>query len=116
MRRRSHRPGVARRAPGDQGPHRRRRHRGLAAAVALGRAGVEPAVFERAPELQEIGAGISLWANATRALKRLSIYDEVRSSGAAEIGGELRSWRGEMISQIPAVDLRTRFGGTNLAI
>jgi 2-polyprenyl-6-methoxyphenol hydroxylase-like FAD-dependent oxidoreductase len=55
---------------------------GLAAAVALGRAGVEPAVFERAPELQEIGAGISLWANATRALKRLSIYDEVRSSGA----------------------------------
>jgi 2-polyprenyl-6-methoxyphenol hydroxylase-like FAD-dependent oxidoreductase len=89
---------------------------GLAAAVALGRAGVEPVVFERAPELQEIGAGISLWANATRALKRLSIYDEVRSSGAAEIGGELRSWRGEMISQIPAVDLRTRFGGTNLAI
>ena len=56
-----------------------------------------------------------LWANATRALKRLSIYDEGRSAGAAEIGGELRSWRGEMISKIPAGDLRTRFGEANLA-
>jgi 2-polyprenyl-6-methoxyphenol hydroxylase-like FAD-dependent oxidoreductase len=89
---------------------------GLTAAVALGRTGVEVAVFERAPELKEIGAGISLWANATRALGELGLYDEVRAAGAAEIGGELRSWRGEMISEIPAADLRASFGDANLAV
>ena len=89
---------------------------GLTAAVALGCAGVEVAVFERAPELKEIGAGISLWANATRALGELGLYDKVRAAGAAEIGGELRSWRGEMISEIPAADLRARFGDANLAV
>jgi 2-polyprenyl-6-methoxyphenol hydroxylase-like FAD-dependent oxidoreductase len=89
---------------------------GLTAALALGRAGVEVAVFERAPELREIGAGITLWANATRVLMGLGLYEEVRDAGAAEIGGELRSWRGEMISKIPAEDLRERFGEANLAV
>jgi 2-polyprenyl-6-methoxyphenol hydroxylase-like FAD-dependent oxidoreductase len=89
---------------------------GLTAALALGRAGVEAALFERAPELREIGAGISLWANATRALKGLGVYEEVRDAGAADIGGELRSWRGEMFLRIPAEDLRERFGEANLAV
>lgn len=89
---------------------------GLTAALALGRAGVEAAVFERAPELREIGAGISLWANATRALKGLGVYEEVRDAGASDIGGELRSWRGEMFLRIPAEDLRERFGEANLAV
>ena len=89
---------------------------GLTAALALGRGGVEVAVFERAPELREIGAGISLWANATRALKGLGVYEEVRAAGAAEIGGELRTWRGEMLTRIPAEDLRARFGEANLAV
>src|ERR671911_355597 len=89
---------------------------GLVAALALGRAGLEVVVFERAPQLREVGAGISLWANATRALKGLGVYEEIRASGAAEIGGELRSWRGEMFLRIPAEDLRARFGEANLAV
>jgi 2-polyprenyl-6-methoxyphenol hydroxylase-like FAD-dependent oxidoreductase len=89
---------------------------GLTAAIALGRAGVEVAVFERAPELREIGAGISLWANATRALKGLGVYEEVRAAGAAEIGGELRTWRGGLLTRIPADDLKERFGEANLAV
>ena len=59
---------------------------GLTAALALGRAGVEVAVFERAPELREIGAGISLWANAMKALRRLGLYDAV-----LEVGKTLRT-------------------------
>jgi 2-polyprenyl-6-methoxyphenol hydroxylase-like FAD-dependent oxidoreductase len=89
---------------------------GLTAAVALRRAGVEVTVFERAPELREIGAGIMLWANATRPLKRLGVYDEVWAAGAADIGGELRSWRGELILEIPTDVLRDRFGEANLAV
>ncbi|MGL4465456.1 MAG: FAD-binding protein [Planctomycetia bacterium] len=41
---------------------------GLAAALAFRRVGIEATVYERASELTEVGAGISLWANALRAL------------------------------------------------
>ncbi|MEO8084915.1 MAG: NAD(P)-binding protein, partial [Ardenticatenales bacterium] len=40
---------------------------GLAAAVALRRAGVEAIVLERAPALRTGGAGLWLWPNALHA-------------------------------------------------
>jgi salicylate hydroxylase len=43
---------------------------GLAAALALGKAGCEVRVFERAPELGEVGAGLQLSPNAARILRR----------------------------------------------
>jgi salicylate hydroxylase len=39
---------------------------GVAAGVALERAGISAVVYERAPTLQEVGAGMMLWPNATR--------------------------------------------------
>ena len=85
---------------------------GLAAAVALRRAGVEAVVFERAAELKEIGAGISLWPNAMRALRRLVLYDAVRSVGKEEIEATIRTSGGEVLSRIPAVAVERRFGAT----
>jgi 2-polyprenyl-6-methoxyphenol hydroxylase-like FAD-dependent oxidoreductase len=46
---------------------------GLAAALALAREGFEPAVYEQAPELLEVGAGIAVWPNAFRVLERLGL-------------------------------------------
>ena len=40
---------------------------------------LEVVVYERAPELREVGAGISLWANALRALDYLGAGDAVRA-------------------------------------
>jgi 2-polyprenyl-6-methoxyphenol hydroxylase-like FAD-dependent oxidoreductase len=37
---------------------------GLAAACALQRQGIQVTVFERNPELREIGSGLTLWASA----------------------------------------------------
>ncbi|MEM1127969.1 MAG: FAD-dependent oxidoreductase [Bacteroidota bacterium] len=48
---------------------------GLATAVALRSYGLEVTVYERAPALTDVGAGISLWPNATRALRRLGALD-----------------------------------------
>jgi hypothetical protein len=42
---------------------------GLATGIALRRSGVDVRVFERVAELTEVGAGISLWANALHALR-----------------------------------------------
>lgn len=88
---------------------------GLSVALFLRRAGLEVAVFEKAAELGEVGAGISLWANAVRALREIGVYGPIRESGA-EIGGEVRTWRGRLLSRIPAEDLKHRFGDANIAV
>ncbi len=88
---------------------------GLTAAGMLRRAGIEVVVLERARELRAAGAGIALWANATRVLRRLDVYEAIRHAGA-EIGGEVRKWRGERLFSFSAEDLRRRFGGANLAV
>jgi salicylate hydroxylase len=50
---------------------------GLAAAIALARAGFEVTVLERAAEIAEVGAGIQLTPNATAALARLGLLDRI---------------------------------------
>ncbi len=58
---------------------------GVAAAVALHRAGIRATVYERANELREAGAGIMLWPNATRVLKELGLLETVAAlSGPAQ--------------------------------
>ena len=53
---------------------------GVAAAVALCRAGIEATVYERATEIREVGAGMMLWPNATRVLKELGLLERVAAS------------------------------------
>jgi 2-polyprenyl-6-methoxyphenol hydroxylase-like FAD-dependent oxidoreductase len=50
---------------------------GVATAVALRQAGIEAVVYERAPQLREVGAGMMLWPNATRVLSRLGLLEDV---------------------------------------
>ena len=51
---------------------------GVATAVALHRFGIHATVYERAPRLEEVGAGMMLWPNATRVLKNLGLLDDSR--------------------------------------
>lgn len=55
---------------------------GLAAAVALRRAGIDVLVLERAPRIEEVGAGLSLWANAMLALRSLGVEQRVAEAGS----------------------------------
>ena len=52
---------------------------GLAAAIALRQSALQPVLFERAPELREVGAGLSLWPNALKALGNLGLADSIRA-------------------------------------
>ena len=52
---------------------------GLAAALALVRQGFHVQVFEQAPEIGEIGAGIQLGPNAFHAFDALGVGDKTRS-------------------------------------
>ena len=51
---------------------------GVSTAIALARHGASISLFERADEIQEVGAGLQIGPNAARALEQLSVWDAVR--------------------------------------
>ncbi|HYB48389.1 MAG TPA: FAD-dependent monooxygenase [Streptosporangiaceae bacterium] len=55
---------------------------GIAAAVALARAGIDIGVYEQSQQLAELGAGVSLAPNGLRMLERLGVADGIRRSSA----------------------------------
>ena len=86
---------------------------GAAAALALHRAGIQAIVYERAPELREVGAGMMLWPNATRALRELGVLQSVATRGGASTNFLVRSPGGRVLMDIalgrfdvPAVCIR----------
>ncbi|MEV0274521.1 FAD-dependent monooxygenase [Hamadaea sp. NPDC050747] len=83
---------------------------GLAAALALHRAGWGVRVFERAPQITEIGAGLSLWPNAIRALAALGLADEVLGLGAVEAQGGIRDRWGRWLSRSSAAEISRAYG------
>ena len=70
---------------------------GITAAIALRKSGIEAAVYERAPELKEIGAGIALASNAMKVLSQLGLSDRVAGQGIPLANGDIRTWKGEVI-------------------
>ena len=89
---------------------------GLSAAIALRRAGVEALVFERTRELKELGAGLSLTANATKALNGLGLTDALRGLGIPIGVAEIRAWRGEVLARIPTWQLDEKVGARSAAV
>ncbi len=51
---------------------------GLTAAILLQRLGYKPVVYEQAPQIARIGAGINLYANTTRIFKTLGLDSAIR--------------------------------------
>ena len=84
---------------------------GLSAAHALRRCGIDVTVYERAPALGEVGAGIGLWANALRALKSLGLDGRVRAAAMPMAVSEIRLAAGRRrISSLSAARLNAFMG------
>jgi 2-polyprenyl-6-methoxyphenol hydroxylase-like FAD-dependent oxidoreductase len=83
---------------------------GLAAAVALSRAGWQVEVLEQAPQFAEVGAGLTLWPNALRALDYLGLGDQVRAAGKIEATAGIRNPRGDWLVKTDMSVLDKRFG------
>ncbi|MDC0765772.1 FAD-dependent monooxygenase [Streptomyces sp. HD] len=65
---------------------------GLAATLSLRRAGVDVTLVEQTPHFTEVGAGIQLAPNATRALRRLDVLDAVAAQAAHPAHVTFRTW------------------------
>ncbi len=65
---------------------------GLTAALALLRRGFDVTVYEQAPELREVGAGVQVSANGTRILFALGLEAEIMAVASEATGKEIRLW------------------------
>jgi len=65
---------------------------GLAAALALTRRGIDVAVYEQAPELRELGAGVQISANGTRVLHALGLKEALEKVQVLPAGKAIRLW------------------------
>lgn len=63
---------------------------GLTLALALQRRGFRPHIYERAAKLGEVGAGLTLWPNATRALFHLGLQDALEAVGEEPVRQVIR--------------------------
>src|SRR5437667_396431 len=66
---------------------------GLSAAVGLLQAGFDVEVYEQAPELTQIGGGISMGPNAARVLRRLGLGPGLDREGVRPLGTHQRRWQ-----------------------
>ena len=84
---------------------------GLSAAIALRKVGLQVVLYERAPVLTEVGAGISLWANALRALDAIGAGAAVRERLQPLRVSEFRGDEGRTIAaSFPASTLEAALG------
>ena len=74
---------------------------GAATALALHRAGFEPVVYERTSELREVGAGVALWANATRVLKELGVLEDALRESDLVTNYQFLSQTGKELVNLP---------------
>lgn len=89
---------------------------GLTTAIALRQAGIEVDVFERAPALLEVGAGISLWPNAVKLLDRLGVGATLRAASATSYRGGIHDWRGRLLAPADSDELLREFGAPVLIV
>ena len=71
---------------------------GLTAALALRARGLHVTVFEQADRVREIGAGVSIFPNATLLLQRIGLADGIEKIGSPITGALLRTSIGELIN------------------
>jgi salicylate hydroxylase len=85
---------------------------GLTAAAALQRRGLDVTVYEQAPALGEIGAGVQLGPNAMKAMRALGLERDVIAAAVEPGSHTLRSWRsGRTLYRTPMKGtFESRFG------
>jgi salicylate hydroxylase len=85
---------------------------GLTAALCLARAGFAVTVLERAPALEEVGAGIQLSPNASRILIALGLAEALAPVVVAPAGMDVRSGTsGAVLAASPPSGQRRRGAG-----
>jgi salicylate hydroxylase len=71
---------------------------GLTAALALRARGIDVTVYEKAPELRELGAGVTIGENGARVYDSLGLRDSIAAIAGKISGWSITTWRGEPLT------------------
>lgn len=85
---------------------------GLCAAIALRQIGIDVRIYERTEAFEHVGAGLSVWVNAIRALRKLGLADQVIQAGSVFGRTAFRSPSGKILRS----GALGAFGEPNVAI
>jgi 2-polyprenyl-6-methoxyphenol hydroxylase-like FAD-dependent oxidoreductase len=83
---------------------------GATTAIALKDSGMDVRIYEQAPALGEVGAGVGLWPNALRALGVIGMADDVLALAGGPIGSGVRRPDGKWLLRQPREILEERWG------
>lgn len=89
---------------------------GTTTAIALLRRGIEVEVYEQAPRLLPLGAGISLWGNAIGCLDELGLKEPIVARGTQATTGEIRTSAGRVLVRTSIEDFIQFLGHPTVAI
>ena len=83
---------------------------GLTTAIALARQGMAVEVYEQAPALEEVGAGVGLWPNAMAAFEQIGLADQVAKLATPVDKQGLMRLDGSWLLCLPAELMTQRWG------
>lgn len=86
---------------------------GLTVAIALQKKGFSPVVFESAPEIRPLGAGIVLAANAIKAFREIGLEHQILDAGSELRNFFIRDQSGRILSATDSQRVSARFGVTH---
>jgi len=87
---------------------------GLTAALCLARVGWQITLLERAPVLEEAGAGLQISPNASAILRDLGVLPRLKGGLAPEVLLVRRGQTGAILARMPLADAAARWGAPYL--
>jgi 2-polyprenyl-6-methoxyphenol hydroxylase-like FAD-dependent oxidoreductase len=89
---------------------------GLTTAIALKQQGHEIEIFEAAPQLQPVGAGLGLGANAIKALQKIGIVNGIIAAGRKLPAFSFYNHKGTLLNSTNTAALSQKYGLDNFTI
>lgn len=86
---------------------------GLSVAIAMQRKGFHVTVYERAPAIKPLGAGLLLAANAINAFQEIGIREDILKAGSMLTKLCIKDQQGKILTSTDAEKLSTKFDGFN---
>jgi 2-polyprenyl-6-methoxyphenol hydroxylase-like FAD-dependent oxidoreductase len=89
---------------------------GLAAAIALGKQGMDCVLMDQATQLHKIGDGLTLWSNGVKALRYLGVEDEAMAKGSVIEKSVAISGRGRKLATFDLAAIGREAGAVSIGI
>jgi len=89
---------------------------GLCTAIVLQQNGFDVHVYEKVKKLGEVGAGLTLWSNAIKALRALGVADQVIHTGSKVNRSYIRAANGDILKDAHMNEMEAQYGEPIVAI